>query len=121
LPPDDIGLSVLARDIQALRRRADSQHWASARRARASLRRAEHLRDHLADGSLIIDPLWPEELPQRESLRDRYGIGRGEAASIVLAKRDGVAVLYLSPEGLAFNSARIEGLDSIVIRNALAA
>lgn len=109
LPIDDIGLSVLARDIQTLRHQTVAQHWTVS------------LRDHLEEGSLIIEVLDVQELPRREQLQDRYGIGRGEAASLVLAERDDAAVVYLSPSGPAFNAARREGLRFIAVRGAVAA
>lgn len=118
---DDAGLSVLARDFRAMRRRVDAGHWASVHGERASLRDAQRLRYHLEDETLIVDPLQPEELPRRENLRDHYGIGRGEAASLVLAERYGVEIIYLSPGGLAYDAARREGVRSIAIRDAVAA
>jgi hypothetical protein len=121
LPAGDVGLSILARDIQAVRRQVSGRHWARSQRERAALRNAERLRDYLVDGSLIVDPLRPTELPRREHLQDRYGIGRGEAASLVLAERYGVEVVYLSPDGLAYEAARCEGVRSIAIRDAVAA
>lgn len=121
LPVDDVGLSVLARDIRTLRRQADGRHWAAAQHERAALRNAERLRDHVADGSLVIDALWPGELPRREELQVRYGIGRGEAASLVLAERHGAAVVYLSASGLACHAARREGVRFVAIREAVAA
>lgn len=121
LPIEDVGLSVLARDIRALRRQADNLHWSRSQRERAALRNAERLWDHLEDGSLIIDDLRPDELPRRERLQDHYGIGRGEAASLVLAERHGVALVYLSPGGLVSDVARREGVRIVAIRDAVAA
>jgi hypothetical protein len=121
LPVDDVGLSVLARDIRALRRRADDRHWATSQHERAALRNAERLRDHLADGTLVVDALWPGELLRREELQLRYGIGRGEAASLVLAERHGAAVVYRSTGDFACDAARREGVRFVAIREAVAA
>lgn len=115
------GPSTLGRDLQALERRADRIHWARAQREREALRHAARLPDHVADGALIIDPLWPEELPRREDLRSRYGIGRGEAASLVLAQRYGAQAVYLSEDGVACRAARLEGIRHVAIRIAAAA
>ena len=121
LPEDDIGLSGLARDIRAVRRQAQARHWSESQRERAALRNAEQLRQFREDGLLIVDALRPGELPRREQLRGWYGIGRSEAASLVLAERRDTAVAYLSPEGLAYNAAQREGIRFIVLSDAVAA
>lgn len=121
LSMEDVGLSVLAREIRSLRCQVDALHWSKSQRECAALRNAERLRDHLKDGSLIIDALRPSELPRRELLRDRYGIGRGEAASLVLAERHDAAVVYLSPESLACDVALREGVRFVAVRQAVAA
>jgi len=49
------------------------------------------MRCHIQARSLLIEPLQIEELPRREKLGELYGIGRGEAACLVLSER----MLYL--------------------------
>lgn len=121
LADDDISLSALAREIRVVRRQAGGWPWANSPWEHVALRRAARLQRHLADGSLRIDALRLTELPRREHLRNRYGLGRGEAASLVLAERHGVAVVYSAAAGLAADAARSEGLRVIAIREAMAA
>lgn len=104
-----------------MRQRADVHHWSVSQRERAALRQAEQLQAHRDDEVLIVDHLRPDELPRREQLQERYGIGRGEAASLVLAKRYGAAVVYRSPEDFACEVALSEGVRVIALRTAVAA
>jgi len=121
IPADDIALSSLARDIRALRQRADALHWSVSQRERAALRQAEQLQAHHDDGVLIVDALQPDDLPRREQLQERHGIGRSEAASLVLAERSGAAVVYRSPEDFACEIALYEGIRVMALRTAVAA
>lgn len=121
LPIDDVALSVLGRDIRTMRDRAETQHWSVSQRERAALRQAEQLHDHLEDGVLIVDVLRPDELPRRERLQEQFGVGRSEAASLVLAERRDAAIVYLSPEEFACLIALQEGARVLAIRAAAAA
>ncbi len=98
---DDEDLSELARGLRFARRQADMLPLVKARRYQTWLDNAAQLVSHLRKGSVLIDPLALEELPRREDLRRTYGIGRGEAACLVLVERYGALGVFLSSDAPA--------------------
>lgn len=121
LTADDGQLSELAKSLRYVQRRAESRRWPDAQPDHVRLMNAAQLASHIAHGSLVVDPLMPDELPRREDLRERYGIGRGEAACLVLAQRYGAEVVFLSPGGVASRAAESEGVRYLALRDAAAA
>ena len=101
LAADDRELSELARGLRFAERQAATRPLSEARRYRTWLRNAAQLRAHLGQGGLVIDPLTIGELLLREQLRDEDGIGRGEAAGLVLALRDRAKVVFVSSDDRA--------------------
>lgn len=120
-PEGDIGFSAVAREVQTLRHRVQDLPWPRTQRESAALRRAEILAEYVSHGLLVIDPLSLGELRRREALRDRHGIGRGEAASLVLASRHNVPVAYFSPDDSILEIARCEGVAIFSVPGAIAA
>lgn len=105
LEDTDEALSEFARGLRHARRGARRAPAADAARYQAWLDNATQL-DMLFDGGrLVVDPLTVEELPRREDLQDGFGIGRGEAACIVLAERYRASVLFLSSNTKACRTA----------------
>lgn len=123
VPPgsDDHALSELARGLRYARRQAAILSADEARRYRRWLRHSAQIGASLAKGRLVIDPLTIPELPLREEYRDRFGIGRGEAACLVLARRLGSQVVFLSSDALACEAAASLGLAHLTLRDVLAA
>lgn len=115
---DDV-LSELARGLRYARHQAGSLPAPAAERYRTRLRHAEQLSRHLAGGTLVVDPLTLEELPRREELREVYGIGRGEAACLVLAERHGTQVVFLSSDAEACRVAGVLGLPYLTLQDVL--
>jgi hypothetical protein len=118
---DDAALSELARGLRYARRQVDALPRAEAERFAAWLRHASQIPGHLARGTLVIDPLTVAELPLREHYRDHYGIGRGEAACLVLARRHGAAVVFLSSDAAACRAAADLGLPYLTLPDVLVA
>lgn len=102
---DDAELSELARGLRFARRHVASLPAASAQRYASWLEHSAQIRPHLGDGTLVIDPLTASELPLREQYRAGYGIGRGEAACLVLARRYGTEAVFLSSDVVACRAA----------------
>lgn len=121
LDADDHGLSEFARGLRHAWRQAASLPAAEAERYRRWLRHAAQLGGHFARGALVIDRLAVEELLLREEYRDRFGIGRGEAACLVLARRDGARVVFLSSDAVACAAAADLGLPFLTLPDVLAA
>lgn len=117
----DAGFSELAAGLRFARREALSRPAAQARRYLTWLRNAAQLPDRLAQGTLVVDPLEVGELPQREELRERFGIGRGEAACLVLAQRHGAEVVFLSSDEDACDAAAELGLAYLTLKDVLTA
>jgi hypothetical protein len=119
LGADESGLSELARGLRyAARQRAILPATAAAR-YETWLRNAAQLADHLARGTLAIDPLVVHELPTREKLIADYGIGRGEAACLVLAQRYGASTVFLSSDTLACHVAIDIGIPYLTLQDML--
>ncbi len=115
----DQELSELARGLRWARRQANERPAIEAARYQAWLENARQLSDHLMAGTLIIDPLSIDELPRREELMDRFGIGRGEAAALVLAERHGVEAVFLSSDDQACQSAKALGIGYLTLIDVL--
>jgi predicted nucleic acid-binding protein len=110
LGDDDRDLSELARGLRFATRQVATRPLAQAQRYQACLRNAGQLAVLLDKGKLVIDPLTVEELPVRARLQDQHGIGRGEAAGLVLALRDNAAVVFVSSDVHACRVARRLGV-----------
>ncbi|MGH2459851.1 MAG: hypothetical protein ACRDIY_13405 [Chloroflexota bacterium] len=95
--PDD-DLSEFARGLRYTFRQTRMLPPAEGGRYTTWLRNADQLARHRAEGSLVVDPLTIEELPQREELIEGYGIGRGEAACLVLVERYRAMGVFLSSD-----------------------
>lgn len=101
LAQSDEGLSELARGIRYAQRQVLTLPPVQAARYQTWLTNATQLSQHLEQKSLLVEPLTVEELPHRESLRAQYGIGRGEAACLVLAERYQSQAVFLSSDEVA--------------------
>jgi predicted nucleic acid-binding protein len=121
IPPgaDDTNLSELARGLRYAARQSVILPAAKAERYLTWLRNAAQLASHLSHGTLIIDPLTVNELPLRERLSTDHGIGRGEAACLVLAQRYGTAAVFLSSDAAACQVAIELGLPSLTLQDML--
>jgi predicted nucleic acid-binding protein len=121
LPPgeDDEDLSELARGIRYARRQVRSRPPAEGERYRRWIEHAAQIEEHLKARSLTIDPLQVGELPDREALIDDYGIGRGEAACLVLAQRYGATAVFVSSDEEACQVAENIGVPQITIPEVL--
>jgi predicted nucleic acid-binding protein len=102
----DEDLSELARGIRYARRQAQNQPGLKGQRFQARLENATQLPRHIQRGSLYIESLQLEELPGREDVIKVYGIGRGEAACLVLALRDAFTAVFLSSDEIACKAAQ---------------
>jgi hypothetical protein len=119
LETTDHDLSELARGLRFAQRQTASRPLAEARRYQTWLDHARQLATHLDRGTLVVDPLVVDELPERERLREEYGIGRGEAAGIVLAMREGAVVVFVSSDALACRVAAQVGISSLTLVDVL--
>ncbi|MBI2941760.1 MAG: hypothetical protein HYY04_15115 [Chloroflexi bacterium] len=119
LEADDEGISELARGLRFARRQADTLPLVRAQRYQTWLENAAQLARHLREGSLLIDPLAVDELPRREDLRRTYGIGRGEAAGLVLVERYGALGVFLSSDAPACKVAQHLGLAYLTLAQVL--
>lgn len=115
--PDDSELSELARGLRFAKRQVTSLPPASASRFANSLQNAQQLSHHIAQATLVIDPLMTNELPLRESYRATYALGRGEAACLVLAHRYGAGVVFVSSDEPACRVARALGVTYVTLPN----
>ena len=116
--PDDV-LSELARGIRFARRQIGSLPAPGAQRYRTWLENASQLASHLEAGRLLIDPLTIEEITRRESLREDYGIGRGEAACLVLVDRYQARGVFLSSDEPACKVAKQLGFAYVTLAQVL--
>lgn len=115
----DDGLSELARGLRFAQRQTAARPFAEARRYQVWLDNAVQLATHFDEGRLVVDPLHVEELPLRERLMDEHGIGRGEAAGLVLAKRDRTVVVLVSSDKQACRVARALGIGYLTLADVL--
>lgn len=118
---DDVSLSELARGLRYARRQVASRAGFEALRYASWLQHAAQLSGHLARAELVIDRLTLDELPLRERYRTEYGIGRGEAACLVLARRHGPNVCFLSSDEVACRASRDLGLPYLTLQDVLVA
>lgn len=116
----DDDLSELAGGIRYARRGASNLPGLQGQRLQTWLENATQLPRHLRAGSLFIEPLTLEELPRREELMRVYGIGRGEAACLVLAQRDTGTAVFLSSDERACQAAQSLGISFLTIPDILA-
>lgn len=123
LPLDaaDDDLSEFARGLRYAARQTNVLPAAKGERYATWLRNAEQLAWHRADGCLVVDPLTIEELPRREELIGEYGIGRGEAACLVLVERYRAMGVFLSSDEDACTVARRLGLAYSTVPDIIAA
>jgi hypothetical protein len=119
LTEDDEDLSELALGLDYAERQIRTRPWVEAERFESWIDNASQLEEHLRGGSLEIDPLRVEELPEREDLMETYGIGRGEAACLVLAQRHGAPAVFVSADQEACEVADEIGIPRATIRDLL--
>jgi predicted nucleic acid-binding protein len=119
LTEDDEDLSELALGLDYAERQIRTRPWVEAERFESWIDNASQLEEHLRSGSLEIDPLRVEELPEREDLMETYGIGRGEAACLVLAQRHGAPAVFVSADQEACEVADEIGIPRATIRDLL--
>ena len=119
---DNLPLSALDDDLSELARglRYAQRGVLSRPRLQTWLENATQLSRHLQSGSLFTLPLTLEELPKREELMRVYGIGRGEAACLVLAQRDAGTAVFLSSDEIACQAAQALGISFLTIPDILA-
>ncbi len=119
MPVADADVSELARGLRFARRQVATLPTAQGQRYATWLVNAAQITRHRAAGTLIIDPLAVEELPRREEVQQRFGIGRGESASIVLAERYGAVAIFLSSDDEAYRIAQMLGIRSLTLLDVL--
>lgn len=116
----DDDLSELAGGLRYARRGASNLPGLQGQRLQTWLENAIQLPRHLRAGSLFIEPLTLEELPRREELMRVYGIGRGEAACLVLVQRDTGTAVFLSSDESACQVSQTLGISFLTIPDILA-
>lgn len=119
LPEDDEDLSELAFGLDYAERQIRTRPWVEAKRFEGWIDNASQLQEHLRGGTLEIDPLRVEELPERDDLMETYGVGRGEAACLVLAQRHGAPAVFVSADQEACEVADEIGIPRTTIRDLL--
>jgi predicted nucleic acid-binding protein len=117
----DQDLSELARGLRFAQRQVAARSAADAARYQAWLANAAQLAAHLSRGTLVVDPLQVAELPERERLQENHGIGRGEAAGLVLALRQRALVVFVSSDEHACRVAQALGIRFLTLVDVLAA
>ncbi len=106
-----IGMRYAKRKAMTLAAREAARYETWLANAKAQLPR------FLERGSLIIDTLEVEELAQRILLENEYGIGRGEAACLIIAKRGGAR--FISSDEEACKAATALGVPYCTILDVL--
>jgi predicted nucleic acid-binding protein len=119
LTEDDEDISELALGLRYAERQIRTRPATEAERFQRWLENASQLQEHLQNGTLEIDPLYTEELPEREDLIGTYGIGEGEAACLVLAQRHGAPAVFVSADQEACEVADEIGIPRVTIRDLL--
>lgn len=119
LDGDNEDLSELALGLSYAKRQIRTRPATEAERFHGWIENASQLEEHLQKGTLEIDPLQTEELPEREDLMETYGIGRGEAACLVLAQRHGAPAVFVSADQEACEVADEIGVPRTTIRDVL--
>jgi predicted nucleic acid-binding protein len=90
-----------------------------SKRYRTWLENARQIPLHFEQGDFIVEPLHIEGLLLRKQIEEHYGIGRGEAACIVLASRHGARGVLLSSDAEACVAAQAAGLDFLCLPDIL--
>lgn len=121
LPADDATLSELARGLRYARRQVAARSPSEAARYATWLTHAAQIERHRGLGSLVVAPLQAYELPLRDRFRADFGIGRGEAACLVLARRHGAAAIFLSSDAVACQAATALDLPYLTLQDVLMA
>jgi len=111
--------SELALGLDYAERQIRTRPATEAERFQRWIDNASQLEEHLRGGTLEIDPLYTEELPEREDLMQTYGIGKGEAACLVLARRHGAPAVFVSADQEACEVADEIGVPRTTIRDLL--
>lgn len=119
LNASDEELSELARGLRYAQRKAQTLPGLQGQRFQVRLLNAIQLTRHIQAGSLFIEPLEIEELPRRERLGELYGIGRGEAACLVLSERTLQKAVFLSSDERACQAAQALGISFLTIPDVL--
>lgn len=112
-------LSELALGLGYAERQIRTRPKAQAGRFEGWIENASQLEEHLRGGTLEIDPLRTEELPERGDLMETYGIGKGEAACLVLARRHGAPAVFVSSDQEACEVAGEISVPHTTIRDLL--
>lgn len=119
LGEDDEDLSELARGLRYAKRQVQTLPPSEGERYHRWLDHASQIKGHMDTGDLVLDSLRVEELPKREELMGEHGIGRGEAACLVLALRHGAPAVFISSDEEACEVADELGIQRITIRDVL--
>lgn len=119
LTEDNEDLSELALGLGYAEDQTRTRPATEAERFQKWIDNASQLQEHLRDGALEIDSLYTEELPEREDLMETYGIGKGEAACLVLAQRHGAPAVFVSADREACEVADEIGIPRMTIRDLL--
>ncbi len=120
LDAPDGGLSEFARGIRFARRKTRQLPATQAERYVVWLSNVRQLAACLEDGRFYVDPLQLSELVEHEAWMERFGIGKGEAARLVLAGRRNSRAVFLSSDSKAGRAARELGLPHLTIEDVLA-
>jgi predicted nucleic acid-binding protein len=108
-------LSELAKGLRYATRQVRDLPMQQASRYQTWLANADQLTKHSSQGSLKVQFLTLEELDRRDEIQQKYLIGRGEAACIVLAKRHGLQAVFLSSDAKACKVAQALGVNYTTI------
>jgi hypothetical protein len=119
LADDDPALSELARGIRYARRRANESAMTEQMRYRTWLENSVQLQHELEKRRLIVDPLTFDEIRMRDEIMNRYGIGRGEAACLILSLRYAATAVFVSSDRLACRTAQTLGIPYITLETML--
>lgn len=119
LGEDDEDLSELARGLRYAKRQVRTRPPAEGERYHRWIDHASQIEEHMEAGTLEVDRLRVEELPEREKLMDTHGIGRGEAACLVLARRYRAPAVFVSADSEACEVADKLGIPRVTIRDVL--
>lgn len=105
--PDE-AVSELARGLRYAKRRKERRYttWLNNAAQLASLRKG---------GKLVALGLNLELLKERIGLQSQFGIGRGEAAALVLARQIGATAVFLSSDGVALAAASELGVATLTL------
>jgi predicted nucleic acid-binding protein len=119
LREDDEDLSELARGLRYAKRQVQTLPPSEGERYQRWLDHASQIKEYMDTGDLVLDSVRVEELPKREELMAEHGIGRGEAACLVLALRYGAPAVFVSSDEEACEVADELGIQRITIRDVL--